>query len=239
MKTKLRLLNIVLLALIALVSYRARQTWTAARAREAQFLNVVLPAEKAPPLKPLPVYAAAVSASYLDVAAKLLFSRDRNSNVIYAPAPPPAAPPPMPALPKYYGLMGFGTPGIILTEKPGAPQRTYRPGERVGDFTLISFDHEKVTFDWGGKLVESALDALVDRSATPTNVQNVAVQVAQAAQPQANVSASPKGPGADIGGGYRACQANDSNPSGTVSEGYRKASASNPFGSSCRWEPAK
>lgn len=239
MKNKLRLLNIVLLILIGAVGYRARETWTAARAREAQVLKARIPSEKAAPLQPLPAYAAVVSSNYIDVATKMLFSRDRNSNVIYPPPSPAPAPPPMPALPKYYGIMGFGTPGIILSEKPGAQQRTYRPGERVGEFQLVSFDREKVTFDWGGKKIESALDALVDRSSAPTNVQNVAAQVAQAVQPQASVASSPKGPGADIGGGYRACQANDSNTNGAISDGYRKAMGPTPFGTSCRWEPVK
>ena len=57
----------------------------------------------------------------------MLFTRDRNPNVVIEVAPPK----PMPPLPSAFGFMNFGGPSVILTEKPGGPQRAYRPGEQI------------------------------------------------------------------------------------------------------------
>ena len=147
----------------------------------------------------------------------MLFARDRNPNVIID-ATPPAAPPPMPALPQFYGLMvGFGDPGIILAERSGAGQKIYRPGEKVGPFKLLSFDNSHIVLDWDGTKVEKALDELVVRGA-PAVAANTASNTPAAPPPALHVErfAQPLGPGIDVGGGFRACLPNDSTPSGTV-----------------------
>jgi hypothetical protein len=241
LRRKLQLLNLVLIALLTVVGFRFHQVWVDARAREQRVLNVRVKPEPAVMLPPLPPYTPVVAMNYLDVAQKMLLSKDRNPNVIYDPPAPPPPPPPMPALPQFYGLMMFGSPAIILSDKPGT-QKAYRPGEKVGPFTLVAFDHTRVTFDWDGKKVERRLDELVAKNPPPSaaNTQNVPAAAAAApAPPAASISTSPLGPGADIGGGYRACQPNDATPSGTVKDGLRKVEVATPFGKSCRWETVK
>jgi hypothetical protein len=242
LKRKLQLLNVVLLGLIVVVGFRIHNVWKNARERETRMLNIHVPLEKAVPLMPLPQFAATSAIKYSDVAQNMLFSRDRNPNVIYDPPAPAPPPPPMPALPTFYGMMKFRTPGIILSEKPGAPQKTYHAGEQVGPFKLVAFDDSHVTLDWDGKKVERNIEELVEKAPTAGagNAQNTpsAAQAAPAAAVQ-NVAPLPLGPGVDIGGGFHGCQANDSTPSGTVQNGLRKIETATPFGKSCKWEPVK
>lgn len=218
-----------------------RSVWREAREREARTLHQTYTPEKAVPLPALPPVAPATATNYIDVAQKMLFAKDRNPNVIIVPVPPPAEKP-MPPLPKYYGLMGFGRPGIILGDKGVNSQKTYHPGEKVGDFTLVAFDRGNVEFEWEGKKIERRLEDLADKGAAPggstSNLQNVPAAAASAAPPV--VSLAPLGPGtADLGNDMRSCQPNDSNPSGTVRDGMKKVETVTPFGKSCRWEPVK
>jgi hypothetical protein len=232
-------LNILLLGLLAALSWRYRQTYLAARERENRVLKVRIVPEKPAPLAPAPSYTPLIAANYFDVAQKMLFARDRNSTVIYDPPAPPPPPAPMPALPAFYGLMtGFGDPGIILSEKPGASQRIYRAGDVVGAFKLVSFDNARILFDWDGKKVEKRLDELVAKvTAPPPSASAPAAAAAAPVVPPP--TPTPLGPGVDIGGGYRGCMANDSTPSGTVRDGLRKVEVPTPFGKSCKWEPVK
>ena len=107
----------------------------------------------------------ATPAEYLDVAQKMLFSKDRNPNVVIE-APPAKPDPPLPPLPSYYGQMAFGTPVVFLsTLKEG--QKSYHAGDKVGPFELVSFDHEKIDFKWNDKTVERKLADLVPKDNTP------------------------------------------------------------------------
>jgi len=68
----------------------------------------------------------------------------------------------------------------------------------------------------------------------PAPAEQKQVQNVQTIQPS-----RPEGTGIDIGGDMRACVANDSNPAGSVQDGYRKVVSATPFGSVCRWEKIK
>ena len=59
------------------------------------------------------------------------------------------------------------------------------------------------------------------------------------APPSAESASAQTGPapGIDVGGGHRTCAADDTSPSGTVKNGYRKVQAMTAWGRSCRWEP--
>lgn len=239
MKRRLQLLNLVLLTLVVMLGFRFHRVWQEAREREQQTLLTRYPLEKAVALPPLPKTQPVSALSYIDIAQKMLLAKDRNPNVIYDPPPPPPAPKPMPPLPHFHGLMMFGKPGIILSEKADS-QKTYRPGDKIGEFTLLAFDNTKVEFEWEGQKVERRLDELVDHTA-PQIASNASAGGTPAAPPPqvVNVSPLPLGPGQDVGGGFRACQPNDSTPTGTVQGGVRKVEVATPFGKSCRWEPAK
>ena len=117
---------------------------------------------------PLLRHAAPVSpADYLEVAQKTLFSKDRNPNVVLDPPPPPKPDPPMPALPVYWGQMSFGDPVVILTAAKAPEQKSYHRGDNIGDFKLVAFDSDSITFDWNGKQVERKLLELAPKDAQP------------------------------------------------------------------------
>jgi hypothetical protein len=240
LKKKLILLDLLLTAAIALLGWRLQQRWVEARVREQRAIAQKLPSIEAPPPPVIPPVVPTPAAPYADVAQKMLFSKDRNPT-IEIPEPPP--PKPMPALPLAHGLVLFGeTPTVILSEKPGAPHRGYKPGDTIGPFKLLAVNNSEIEFEWEGKIVKRPVQELLEqgaRSAPPP-------QAAQAPQPSAAPKqeapqslATPKsGPGADMGGN-RACVAGDNSPAGTIADGMRKVMQDSPFGKKCWWEPAK
>jgi hypothetical protein len=187
-----------------------------------------MPLVAAMPVKPV------VASDYIDVAQRMVMARDRNPNVIIDPEP--AKPkPPLPPLPVAHGLMMLGEPGLIMSDKSGV-QKTYHPGDKIGPFKLVAFDSIKVVFDWDGEKVERKLEELLEKGATADSGNPVAAPAA-AAPPPAASNPIPLGPGPETGGGYRACQPNDSMPAGTVMNGVKKVVTVSPFGRACAWEP--
>ena len=97
----------------------------------------------------------------------MLFSRDRNPNVILDPPPPPPPPPQMPPLPVAYGVMDLGAgPTAILAEKPGAAHRGYRTGEKIGAFKILAMNNHEILFDWDGQPVKKTLEELAEKKST-------------------------------------------------------------------------
>ncbi|MGA7415491.1 MAG: hypothetical protein WBW33_33780, partial [Bryobacteraceae bacterium] len=146
MKRTLILGNLLMLALIGVTVRAIVQRGEAAKAHEKQVLSkkpvvppvvMVLP-KPAPPVTP--------QAYVTDTVDRFLFSRDRNPNVIVKTPPPQE--PPVPPMPVAFGLMMWGDPTLFLSEKPGAQQRGYHPGDDVGPFKLIAFDDQTVTLGW-------------------------------------------------------------------------------------------
>ncbi len=245
MNRKIILLNVVLLAMAGWLCWTLRARWVEFHRHEHTVLAASGPKAKVfqPPANPLSKPFAATE--YNDVAQKMLFSKDRNPNVIVDPPPPPPPTPPpapMPELPAYYGTMAlFGDP-VVLLSLPKGGQKKYHAGDMVGPFKLVSFDREKVVFDWDGKLVERKPEELKEKAATQQ-------QQAAAEQPPTRVEPvklipdpPPDAPkvsekiGADNGGGIRMCVAGDTTPPGTVVDGYKKVVTMNMFGQTCMWQ---
>jgi hypothetical protein len=257
---KLVLLNLSLLALAAALAWTLRNNWFSVQSQQSAVIQKQVAPKKL--LAPPPVAPAkpVAPAEYLDVAAKMLFSKDRNSTVIIEVPPPKPAPPepPMPALPNYHGQMAIGEPIAFLSTSAVA-QRSYRAGETVGDFKLISFDKESIEFEWKGKSIQRKLDEL--RPKETAQAQPAPARPA-AATPAAGTSANP-GPLVSLGGassnssgtkesgsddpmfgpaqadGTRACAPSDQSPSGTVHSGYKKNMTVTLFGTVCNWEQNK
>jgi hypothetical protein len=178
---RLVLLNLALLALAGALVWTLRTNWLAAQAREHAVLQrkVAAKAVLAPPA--LPGVKTVAPAEYIDVAGKMLFSKDRNPTVVVE-APKPAPEPVMPALPSYHGQMAFDEPVILLSTSSNAAQRSYHAGEQVGDFKLVSFDAARVAFEWKGKNVERKLEELRPKeTATQASAQATAPASASAA----------------------------------------------------------
>lgn len=252
MKRKLWLLNLILIGLIAFTGSRLRQSWLAARAREQALLKQSIRPVPPPSVSPLPAPEPVVGASYLEIAQKMLFSKDRNPTVTVEPPPPPPPPPPpkpMPALPVLYGVLDIGDgPTAVMSEKTGARHHGVHPGETVGDFKLLAVNSREIVLEWDGKEVRKRVDELVERPGQPGSPAGASAGgptagsqrvIPEAPQLPPNQQAVPATPSMAIATGIKACQPGDGSPSGTVAGGYRKVVSESPFGQVCRWEEVK
>ncbi len=250
MNRRLVLLNVALLALAGALVWMLRADWFGARAKESAVLarkvepKKILAPPSLPPVKPV------TPGEYLDVAAKMLFAKDRNPTVVIE-APPPKPEPPMPALPRYYGQMAIGEP-IALLSLPPAAQRGYRAGDTIGDFKLVSFDRDKIEFEWRGKSVERKVEDLRPKDEPPPAPRAAAAPAPAA--PAATQAKSLGGGATDSkpedatgdsmmgpleAGGSHACLPADKSPSGTVHKDFMKNVTPTIVGILCSWEPIK
>jgi hypothetical protein len=242
--SKLRLLDLALLLLAGLLGWQVRREWVDSHARAQALLHGALPPAKVPGLPALDKVDPLTAAAYAEVATKDLFSQDRNPNVIVDPPKPEPEKPP-PPFPVAHGIMLWGgvPPTIVLSEKAGGPQRGYHAGDSIGQWKLVSVDNSFVDFEWDGKEFKKRIDELIDRTPIPDASQPAAAAKAAsapAAPATQSLSSSAKaGPGVDTGAGYKGCVAGDASPDGTVVDGMKKVVTATPFGSGCRWEPAK
>jgi hypothetical protein len=249
MTRKIWLLNFALLALGGVSGWQLRLRWLAAHSEQRQFLSQPPRVRAVIPPAPLPPLSPASPADYVEVAQKMLFSKDRNPNVIVQPPPPPPPPPPMPALPVYYGQMALGQPVVLLAVTPTTEQKSYRAGEDVGKFKVVAWDSESITLNWDGKDVVRKLADLApkEKDAGPAAPQP-APNTSSAAPKSSLLGASDKppeiatkapAPGVDMGSGFRGCVAGDTSPPGTVVDGYKKNVVQSLMGQQCFWEKVK
>lgn len=240
MRGRLLFLNLILLALIAAGAWRVRVNWDAARTREANLLRLRLPALAAAPALVAPAPALVSPADYVDVAARLLLSRDRHPNIVIDTPPPKPRPP----LPRFYGAMDFGAGlSLVMSEGAGGTQRSYKVGEQIGEYRILAASPSGFVFEWDGQKIEVPLAELLARGKAQ---DNPAPGQADAAPPAAaapaavtQVTAGAAKPGTDQGSGFKACASGDNAPAGTVADGFRKVVATTPFGQACRWEAVK
>jgi hypothetical protein len=244
---KVIFLNVVLLALAGWLCWTLRMKWRELHQHEHTVLALSPPARRVLNPPPPPMFKPMQAAEYNDpVVQKVVFFKDRNPNVIVDPPPPPPPtppPPPMPDLPAYYGTMAlFGDPVVLLSLPKGA-QKKYHAGDKVGPFVLVSFDREKVVFDWNGKMVERKPEELKEKEGAAAQVAQAADAAPMRVEPVKLYSAEPPPDapkispkiGADNGGGIHQCVAGDTTPPGTVVDGYKKVVTMNMFGQTCMW----
>jgi len=238
------MLNLALLAALTLLALELRRELAWEDAREQALWNSKIKPVRANPLAPLPKVAPLPAVSYSPVAQMNLFSRDRNPNVIVDPVTPPA-PPPVPAFPVARGVMLWDgvPPTVVLSERPGGPQKGYHPGDRIGEWKVVSVDNQFLALEWNGQEFKKRLDELMDRTPIVQEAPAAPMQSAPAPKTGAQTlsdNSKPSGPGIDLGaGGVRGCAPGDSSPAGTVMDGMKKVVSPTPFGNACRWEPVK
>jgi len=237
-RKKLWALNLLLLLALGLVARELRNDWRAAREREKKVLQKDVKNAPAPPVPQTPAPAPVQAAAYLDVAQQNLFSKDRNPNIVVEAEKPK----PLPAFPRFYGVMNLGD-GLmaILSDSPGR-QRPFKAGDKVGELLLAEIGNETLVFEWEKQKLTKKFSELQDRGEQSTATTRDSAPAAGAPAP-APVQRPPEpakpGPGTDIGSGISACNANDPTPAGTVMDGKRKVVTDGMFGKVCRWEPVR
>ena len=242
MRRKLLLLNLALALLAIYAGWQLHRERQAAAARAAAELGKRVPPAPQPPHSAMQTASPVVAGSYAEIVQKTLFDRSRNPTVeVVVPPPPP--PKPVPPLPVYHGQMNLGGITVILSADANSPHQGLQIGESIGQFKLAGVNTEEIIFEWEGQSIRKKLTELMDHSGAPQQAAAPAAAAPTAARTDAPapppVTPTPQGPGQDMGAGFRACQANDSNPAGTVVDGYRKVIFVSPFGQSCRWDPVR
>jgi hypothetical protein len=240
MRRNLWVLDLILFVAVVITGFVLKQKWSETTRREEALLKQMVPAVPPPALPGIPGVNPITAANYMETVQMMLFSRDRNPNVILDPPPPPPPPPQMPPLPVAYGVMDLGSgPTAIMAEKPGAQHRGYKAGETIGAFKIVAMNNHEILFDWDGQKVKKSLEELAEKKSTVAVAAAPPENQAPAAAPATTAISAPKGPGTDLGNETRACTPGDSNPAGTVQDGFRKVVTKSPFGDVCRWEPMK
>lgn len=243
MKRKLWLLNFLLVAAIALAGWQLRKEAREFHARERATWN------KRPPVPPSPPPPAAApaptvtGAAYLAIAKDMLFSKDRNSQVIVDPPKPPDPPKPLPPLPVVHGVMDIGDgPIVMMSEKSGGRHRGVRVGEKIGEFKLVSVNKDEMVLGFEDRTVKKPLQELIDRS----GAADAGVVAGQSGPAGGSASApapppvvSKPEPGVKLTEDTATCQTGDPSPAGAVVNGMRKVVFQTPFGNACRWEAVK
>jgi hypothetical protein len=234
------LLNVVLAVALILLGHLLRQRWQETKSHEASVLLKPNPPAPPPPIAPRPMVPKLQPTSYVEVAQKVLFARDRNPDVIPEPPKPPPPPPPVPPFPAAHGVMIFGNvpPTIILSVGKGE-QRAFQAGDKVGEFEIASLTDQQIVFTWEDKtFVKNISDLEVAAPAAPAEKQQT-----QNTPPPADATvkslAPQTGPGMNVSndGKVKTCDQNDPTPVGTVVDGYRKVAVPSPMGAHfCRWQ---
>jgi hypothetical protein len=241
---KLIALDLVLLLAAALLAVQVRREWLSANSREQAFRQKKMNPTPAPALAPLVQPAPLTAGLYAMVAQVNLFSKDRNSNVVLDPVVQPV-PKPVPPFPIAGGVMLWEgvPPTVVLSEKLGSPQKGYHPGDKVGEWQVVSVDTQYLILEWDGKQFKKRLDELLDKNAlTVAEVAPQAGPSTPAPTPDQVQQLTPKAQGPsdkEVAPGIKACVPGDTSPAGAVVGGMKKVVTASPFGSVCRWEPAR
>lgn len=237
MKTRLRILNLILLIACGFVVFQVRANHMEAKAREERTFQPQVKASAATDVKVVPVPAAPPPSTYVEVATRMLFAQDRNPNVVEEKKPEPE-PKKMPPLPVLYGVINFGDgPIAMLSEDAGSKQGSFKAGDSIGEFKLVKISKEKITFLWDGQEIEKTADQLKSQAKAPAKASTK--ETAAKAPPPSTPPPAPTkaGPGKETGGRERACQPGEQSADGTVVDGWVKRTTYSPMGAVCYWEP--
>ena len=254
MTRKLAVLNLLLVALVGAAGWQLRERWAEARLKEEALLQR-MPTPPPPPAVPMVEAVKPVDApNYSDVAMKMMFSKDRNPNVIVEAIPPPPEDP-IPTFPTVYGVMEIGGPiTVFMSDGTSSSQKGYRPGEQVGPFKLVSASRNEFVLAWKDKTFNKSLADLKPKPGQqpePAAAGAPSGAVAQLPKPAAGGEGGAnaklkegqqgliKDGMIDTGAVNRACAPGDTSPAGTVQAGFRKVTRATMFGQACYWEPAR
>jgi len=146
----------------------------------------------------------------------------------------------MPPIPLAHGVMLWeGVPPTVVLSAGNAPQKGYHPGDKIGEFKLVSVDNKEIVFDWNGEQVTKRLDEIMEKNLAPAADPGPKATPPPATEQPTTLSGPVNGPGKEVSGGIKVCNAGDSSPPGTIVDGFQKKVDTTPFGVTCRWEPVK
>lgn len=249
MRRKLLIVNLALVALAAgglwklRVDYR--QAWERYKVLNAEAgRGTVHGAPMGEPAGLPPVQPAA----FLEAAEKHLFSPDRNPTVVVEPKKVK----PRPALPQLFGVMSLaGSPIAIMAEKQGAPHKTIRLGETIGEFKLLAAAGDQITLEWEGQKIEAQVSEVLVQPASQEATRGSSPILPSGPPPAASQGATVTNPTSGRGefligpqvqtatGTIYQSPPGDSAPHGTVYQGKRKVVRQTPFGTQSWWEDVK
>ena len=259
---KLLALNVVLAVLVVAAAAGLYASIGAANERYS-ILTPQVPSKDVPDY-PGPESVRRVRAGdYLPIVNRMLFSSDRNP-IIEVAGPPQASPESRPPLPRLAGIMELGEgPVALMSPDLDTPATPIEVGERVGAFTFLGTQGEKVLLQWrdekiaampselrgssgdGGRRRAGSRSAGSGRTRRPSRARMTtsqaparaeSVQVRQPAGQQPGAIGGKYNIGASIGAGRYRADRNDDSPAGTRSQGFIKRSLVTPFGTRSWWE---
>jgi hypothetical protein len=164
MTRKLTLLNVLLAAGIVTGAWKISQDYRAERLKHDSFFQQQPASPTVPVFQPEERPQAVQAANYLPVADLMLFSRDRNSEVIIEETPPEEKP--VPPFPSAFGMVGWGGDVTVILGVNGA-QKGFRVGDNVGDFKLAAVTANDLTFEWDGQQFKKTFEELKQKSEPP------------------------------------------------------------------------
>jgi hypothetical protein len=262
---KLLALNILLAILVVATAYGLYSRITAANERYA-ILHPDGPAKDVPDYGGPSAARRVRAGDHLPIVDRLLFSADRNPIIEVAePVAPP--PEPRPPLPRLVGVMELGQ-GPVALMSPDLESRAgpVAVGEKVGAFTFLGTEGEKVLLQWKEEKIAALPSELRgspgggDGGRQPTTraagggprrgpsrgsltpSQALAERNKTARKNPVKAPAGVGGDysiGAEMGGGRYRASRGDSSPAGTRSRGFVKRSQQTPFGAKQWWEKEK
>lgn len=238
MKTRLRLLNLLLIAFCGFIGWQMRANHLDHQDRMERTFSYKAADAQAGEIALDPMPAAPTAGEYSQVAMRMLFAQDRNPTVVEEkkPEPPPKK---MPDLPVLHGVMDLGDgPIAMMSSATGDVEGSFRVGDSIGEFEILKISTDRITFRWDGKEVTKLSSELRTSAIRPAKAAAKPAVNAPAEPPKPAAPVKP-GPGKDLGGRERACQPGDNSPDGTVVDGYVKRTVFMPMGAVCTWEPVQ
>ena len=182
-------------------------------------------------------------ADFMPVVERLLFSPDRNAEVVVETAE--VVVDLRPALPQLSGLVDFGGgPSALMTADSAKPPVWLAIGDKVGDFVYEGLEGEDIKLKWKEESFTATKEQL-SRAPEPPPRPPVRGRPRPPRGPQAAAAAAPAdlaGVGQDnrigpeIGPGRYAVVRGDDSPEGSEHNGLIKKVRKTPFGSSSWWE---
>ncbi len=204
---------------------------------------------KQPPEFPAPADPSPTRpADFMPVVNRLLFSPDRNAEVVVETVEPEVDR--RPPLPQLSGLVDFGSgPSALMTVDSAKPPVWLAVGDKVGDFVYEGLEGEDIKLKWKEESFTATKEQLsrpLEAAKRPAAARNTArpPRAARPGQPAATAAAPADlaGVGQDarigpeIGPGRYAVVRGDDSPEGTERNGLVKKVRKTPFGSSTWWE---